>query len=207
MEPLQFRSPAAALQALGPGAKTDLLLDKYKVGMAAFICTEAVFFASLIVTYLAYLGAKVSGPTPRILALPVAIVNSVCLLSSSATVAMAVRAFVRDRWTHAAAWLGLTIVLGIEFLAGTAYEWSDLINRHGLVPSTNLFGSTFYTLIGFHALHVTIGLILLSICLVLILRRRLPKEPANGFELISWYWHFVDCVWVVIFSVVYVVGR
>jgi cytochrome c oxidase subunit III len=101
----------------------------------------------------------------------------------------------------------LTIALGIVFLLGTAYEWRELIVRHHLTISANLFGTTYYTLVGFHAFHVTVGVIVLSLMLVLVLRREVTPRRLTGVELTSWYWHFVDGVWVVVFTVVYLVGR
>jgi cytochrome c oxidase subunit 3/cytochrome o ubiquinol oxidase subunit 3 len=101
----------------------------------------------------------------------------------------------------------LTIVLGAAFLAGTAYEWWELITVHGLTISTNLFGTTFYTLVGFHGLHVSMGLVALSVILALTLRGEITGRHAIATEMVSWYWHFVDVVWVAVFSVVYVFGR
>ena len=98
-------------------------------------------------------------------------------------------------------------MLGVTFLACTAKEWHELIFTYGLTISRNLFGSTYFTLVGFHALHVTVGLILLSIVLVLGYREKISQQHAIGMEVISWYWHFVDGVWVVVLSLVYFIGR
>jgi cytochrome c oxidase subunit 3/cytochrome o ubiquinol oxidase subunit 3 len=100
-------------------------------------------------------------------------------------------------------WWALTILLGILFLAGTGYEWNDLIRNHGLTISRNVFGTTFYTLIGFHALHVTVGVITMLIILALALKAENRPRPGTDVELVSWYWHFVDGVWIVVFTVVY----
>src|SRR5262249_6994303 len=102
---------------------------------------------------------------------------------------------------------GGTILLGLLFLAGTAYEWHDLITVHKLTISRNLFGTTYYTLVGFHAFHVTMGVVVLAIVLGLGLRGRVTAQNHLGAELVSWYWHFVDGVWVVVFTVVYVISR
>ncbi len=119
-------------------------------------------------------------------------------------------------------WWSATIVLAIVFLAGTAYEWQTLIYEHSLTISRNLFGTTYYTLVGFHAVHVTVGVIVMLTVLGLVLRTgggwwvagggKKPNGPATRHltpvtQLVSWYWHFVDGVWVVVFTVVYLVGR
>jgi cytochrome c oxidase subunit 3/cytochrome o ubiquinol oxidase subunit 3 len=95
----------------------------------------------------------------------------------------------------------------VAFLLGTAYEWNGLIRDHGLTISRNLFGTTYYTLVGFHALHVTIGVLVMLTVLGLALRRQVTVQNASGVQLVSWYWHFVDVVWIVVFTVVYLVGR
>ena len=100
-----------------------------------------------------------------------------------------------------------TIGLGVAFLGGTAFEWHDLIERHHLTISRNLFGTTYYTLVGLHALHVSGGVIVMLIVLGLALRRQVSAANPAGVGLVSWYWHFVDGVWVVVFTVVYLVGR
>ncbi len=104
-------------------------------------------------------------------------------------------------------WWGLTIVLGAAFLACTGKEWHELICTDGLTISRNLFGSTYFTLVGFHALHVTVGLILLSTIFVLAWRGAISQQNSVGAEVISWYWHFVDGVWIVVFTLVYLIGR
>jgi cytochrome c oxidase subunit 3/cytochrome o ubiquinol oxidase subunit 3 len=102
-------------------------------------------------------------------------------------------------------WWSATILLGIAFLAGTACEWTNLIGQHGLTISRNVFGTTYYTLVGFHGLHVTVGVIVMLILLALARNYRAGKQV--GVEMVSWYWHFVDVVWIVVFTVVYIVGR
>ncbi|HEV7999993.1 MAG TPA: heme-copper oxidase subunit III [Planctomycetaceae bacterium] len=175
--------------------------------MLAFLLSEVAFFSTLIVTYLAYMGKDQAGPTPAVLSLPLVIGTTICLLSSSGTVHLAELALRRgNRGTFAFLW-SLTILLGAIFLLGTAYEWRELIERHHLTISTNLFGTTYYTLVGFHALHLTVGLIVLSIVLVLVLRRTVTEPHPLAVELTSWYWHFVDTVWVVVFTVVYLVSK
>jgi cytochrome c oxidase subunit 3/cytochrome o ubiquinol oxidase subunit 3 len=128
------------------------------------------------------------------------------LLSSSATIHFAERALRRRGEGGFRLWWTATIMLGIVFLAGTAYEWRDLI-AHGLTMQRNLFGTTYYTLVGFHGAHVTAGVIAMLIMLALALRGQVTAANPHGVELVSWYWHFVDGVWIVVFTVVYLVGR
>jgi cytochrome c oxidase subunit 3/cytochrome o ubiquinol oxidase subunit 3 len=193
--------------AARPNSPSPTALSATEWGMVSFLLSEVAFFSTLIVTYLAYVGKDRSGPTPAILSLPLVIGTTICLLSSSGTVHLAERALRRGAvQTFALCW-SLTILLGVIFLLGTAYEWYGLIFRDHLTISANLFGTTYYTLVGFHAFHVTCGLIALSIVLALVLRREVSPRHAIAVELTSWYWHFVDVVWVIVFTVVYLVGR
>ena len=176
-------------------------------GMLTFLASEASLFTTLIVVYLAYLKVDQEGPTAAVLSLPLVIGTTICLLTSSVTVHLAVRSLgLNDRTAFIRWWLA-TIVLGILFLLGTAYEWRELIVEHGLTISRNLFGSTYFTLVGFHALHLSVGVLVMLIVLGLTISRLLPTKDHAGAELVSWYWHFVDVVWVAVFTVVYVVGR
>jgi len=175
------------------------------VAMACLIIAEAAIFTIFVVAYLFYVGKSVSGPTTRILETPVFF--TICLLSSSATVHFAGR-FLKQgrRGAFLGSWAA-TIVLGGLFLFGTAMEWHRLIDQHGLTISTNLFGTTYYSLVGLHATHVVVGLAMLSIVLLLGLSGRVQRQHVARIEVISMYWHFVDAVWVVVFTVVYVIGR
>jgi cytochrome c oxidase subunit 3/cytochrome o ubiquinol oxidase subunit 3 len=197
---------SAALPS-GMGWEDATLLDPRKIGVACFLCSEAAFFTTLLVAYALYMGKDASGPTPSdTLSLPLVAVNTIMLLSSSGTIVLAMRGYRQSRFLQFRMYLGMTVLLGAAFIVGTGIEWSRLINDHGLTISRNLFGTTFYTLIGFHAFHVTIGLLVMVILLCLEMRGRLAtKSPAA--ELVSWYWHFVDGVWIVVFSLVYVIGR
>ncbi len=182
------------------------LPSRGRVGMFCFIAAEASIFTIFVVAYLFYLGKSVSGPTPReVLELP--IFSSVCLLSSSLTIHLAVE-FLRKGKSGAfrAAW-GLTLLLGAIFLAATGLEWRRLIVEKGLTISTNLFGTTYYSLVGLHASHVTGGLIGLAVVMVLALAGKVRPEHSGPVDVLSLYWHFVDAVWVVVFTVVYVIGR
>jgi cytochrome c oxidase subunit 3/cytochrome o ubiquinol oxidase subunit 3 len=130
-----------------------------------------------------------------------------CLLSSSVTVEIAVRALARRALASCRLWTGITIVLGAEFLHRTAIEWTRLIRVDKLTMKTNLFGTTYYALVGLHASHVVVGLCLLSIVLIAALRGAVLLDHHHRVELVSWYWHFVDAVWIVVFLTVYVFGR
>jgi cytochrome c oxidase subunit 3 len=182
------------------------LLDRGKVGMACLIIAESAIFTIFVVAYLFYVGKSLSGPTPReVLETP--IFYTVCLLSSSLTIHFAVKLLEHGRRAaFLALWL-LTVALGILFLYGTGQEWHRLIYEHGLTISTNLFGTTYYSLVGLHAFHVTAGLIMLTIVLLFGLAGRVGPEQSRRVDVLSLYWHFVDAVWVVVFTVVYVLGR
>ena len=180
--------------------------EKGRVGMLLLILAESSFFAIFVVAYLFYIGKSLNGPFPKdVLDLP--ILGSICLLSSSATIMVAIRALREGQTGRFNLWLLVTILLGLEFLIGTGVEWYGLIVRHGLWIDTNLFGTTFFSLVGFHAFHVTIGLMMLTLVLLFGLTGHLKPEHAERTEILSWYWHFVDVVWIVVFTVVYVVGR
>jgi cytochrome c oxidase subunit III len=177
-----------------------------RVGMVGLIVAEAALFAVFVVAYLYDLGKSLSGPSPReVLSVP--IFGTVCLLSSSVTVALAVRALGRGAVRRCGAWLLATVLLAVVFLSSTTVEWVRLITRDGLTIGTNLFGTTFYALVGLHASHVIVGLIMLALIAVLAWSRSLRPAHVERVELVSWYWHFVDAVWVVVLTVVYVIGR
>src|ERR1700723_1255862 len=175
-------------------------------GMACLIFAETAIFTIFVVAYLFYIGKSLTGPTPReVLETP--IFYTICLLSSSLTIHFASRFLERGK---RGAFLGLwflTIVLGGLFMYGTAQEWHRLIYEHGLTISTNLFGTTYYSLVGLHAFHVTAGLLMLSIVLLLGLAGRVGREQSVCVDVFSIFWPFVDAVWVVVFTVVYVLGR
>jgi cytochrome c oxidase subunit 3/cytochrome o ubiquinol oxidase subunit 3 len=154
-----------------------------------------------------FLGRPQSGPTPAVLSLPLVIGTTICLLSSSGTIHMAERALRGGARAGFVAWWSATIALGVIFLAGTAFEWHGLITEHGLTISRNVFGSAYYTLVGFHALHVSAGVITMLVVLGQVVSGRLPISHPVAAEITAWYWHFVDGVWVVVFTVVYVLGR
>ncbi len=182
------------------------LPDKGKVGMVCLIVAEAAIFIIFVLAYIFYLGKSLSGPTPaEVLKLPV--LGTVCLLSSSLTVHFAVTALERNAARLSSLWLALTVLLGGIFLADTAVEWHELIYQHGLTIRTNLFGTTFYSLVGLHASHVIVGLGMLGLALLFAVAGKLNGSHAHRLHVLSYYWHFVDAVWVVVFIVIYGLGR
>ena len=182
-----------------------VLPSRGKVGKLSLIAAEVGIFVIFIVAYLFYLGKDVGGPTPAILHPPLFL--SICLLSSSATMELAVRGLKRSGARGFIGWWLLTFVLGAIFITGTGLEWRHLIQDEGLTISTNLFGTTFYSLVGLHGFHVLIGLVLMLLTVGFAARGWLVRESAPKVEVIALYWHFVDVVWVVVFTVVYLVGR
>jgi cytochrome c oxidase subunit III len=176
------------------------------VGMLCLILAEAAIFLIFVVAYIYYEGKSLSGPTPQqVLKLP--IFATICLLSSSITVHFAASALHRGTRNMCSLWLTATVLLGGIFITGTGIEWYELIYHEGLTIQTNLFGTTFYSLVGLHASHVIFGLIMLLVTLLFSLSGKLSTKHAYRVEVLSLYWHFVDAVWVVVFLVVYVLGR
>jgi len=177
-----------------------------KVAMASLIIAESAIFTIFVVAYLFYLGKSVTGPTPReVLETP--IFFTICLLSGSITVHFAGKSLDRNNRPAFLVLWSLTIVLGGLFLFGTGREWHRLIYEHGLTISTNLFGTTYYSLVGLHAFHVTAGLIMLTVVLIFGLAGQVHQDQFRRVDVLALYWHFVDAVWVVVFTVVYIVGR
>jgi cytochrome c oxidase subunit III len=197
-------SAATGIQAAYQGEWR--LPSRGKIAMFGLITGESAIFTIFVVAYLFYIGRSLSGPTPREV-LEVPILGTICLLSSSFTIWRAERAIARNQVNPFALWLGSTICLGLIFLGGTAIEWHKLIYHDGLTISTNLFGTTYYSLVGLHALHVIIGLLMLSIVFLFTVTRHVSEQHAQRIAVLSMYWHFVDAVWAVVFTVVYIVGR
>jgi cytochrome c oxidase subunit 3/cytochrome o ubiquinol oxidase subunit 3 len=179
---------------------------KGTVGMACLIAAESAIFTIFAVAYLYYIGKSVSGPTPReVLHLP--IFATVCLLSSSLTIHAAVGAIRKGNLRAFRMWWFITLALGAIFLFETGREWDRLIYHEGLTISTNLFGTTYYSLVGLHAFHVSVGLIGLFTVLLLALFGKVRQDHAKNVDVFAMYWHFVDVVWIVVFTVVYIIGR
>ena len=185
---------------------TPQLPERGRVAMFVLIAAEAAIFTIFVVAYIFYIGKSLTGPTPQnVLAAP--IFYSICLLSSSVTIHLAVNALRAGNVSVFSRWWFSTIALGIIFLYGTATEWHRLIYKDGLTISTNLFGTTYYSLVGLHGFHVVVGLLCLTLVLGFALTGRVKQEHAYRVDVLSLYWHFVDAVWVVVFTVVYIVGR
>ena len=185
---------------------TWALPSRGRVGMVSLIVAESAMFTIFVVAYLFYAGKSLTGPTPNdVLRTPV--FDTVCLLSSSLTIHLAVRALRLGDLKLFGSWWFATIALGTTFMYGTVREWLHLIYSEGLTIQTNLFGTTYYSLVGLHALHVTVGLIALSIVCVFSVFGYLARQHVDRLDVLSLYWHFVDAVWVVVFLVVYVIGR
>src|SRR5690349_24492386 len=184
---------SAITSPLGESPAVWKLPYRGKVGMACLIFAESAIFTIFVVAYLYYVGKSLSGPTPReVLETP--IFFTICLLSSSLTIHFAERFLARGvRGGFLGFWF-LTIVLGGLFLFGTGREWHRLIYEHGLTISTNLFGTTYYSLVGLHAFHVSAGLIMLSIVLFFGLAGRVGPEQSARLDVLSLYWHLVVAV-------------
>ena len=181
------------------------LPDRGRVGMYCLIAAESAIFTIFVVAYIFYLGKSLTGPRPEDVLHP-PVFFTICLLSSSLTAYLAERNLAQGKVGAFGRWWLLTIALGAAFLFGTAREWRHLIFDEGLTISTNLFGTTYYSLVGLHAFHVTAGLIALLIVSLIALLGHISREHAGRVAVLSLYWHFVDAVWIVVFTVVYVVG-
>jgi len=190
-------------------AEREIMLNRPargRVGMFGLIAAEAAIFTIFVVAYLFYVGKSLTGPMPKdVLSVP--IFYTICLLSSSLTIHLAVKALRRGNVRVFGDWWLVTIVLGAAFICGTAMEWNRLIYHDGLTISTNLFGTTYYSLVGLHGFHVVVGLLALSMVMVFTLLGNVRSEHAERVDVLSLYWHFVDAVWVIVFTVVYVAGR
>jgi cytochrome c oxidase subunit 3 len=189
-----------------PGESEWILPSRGRVGMFSLIAAECAIFTIFVVAYIFYLGKSLSGPMPKdVLETP--IFNTICLLSSSLTIHLAVRALRSARVNAFGLWWFVTMVLGSIFLVGTGREWQHLIFEKGLTISTNLFGTTYYSLVGLHAFHVTVGLMGIVLVMIFALLGKMQPAHSDRVDVFSMYWHFVDAVWVVVFTVIYVIGR
>jgi len=183
-----------------------ILPSRGKVAMACAIIAESAVFTIFVVAYLFYLGKSLSGPRPAdVLEMPV--FYTVCLLASSITIHWAGKFLERGNRGAFLVWWSLTVVLGSAFLFGTAQEWHRLIYERGFTISTNLAGTTYYSLVGLHASHLMLGLAMLLVVLIFGIAGYVRRDHGPRIEVLSMYWHFVDAVWVVVFTVVYVIGR
>lgn len=176
-----------------------------KVAVISLILTESALFTIFLVAYLFYMGKSLNPPFPsQVLEFPVW--ATAALLSSSVTIVFSEMALHRNKKGAFHIWWAITIALGSYFLWFTAMEWKHLIFHENLTLATNVFGTTFYSLVGLHASHVIIGLFLLTLILVLSLLGKIPADHTEHIEMISWYWHFVDVIWIVVVTVVYIIS-
>ncbi len=183
--------------------RTSTGLDSRKIGMWTFIGSECLLFGSLISTYLVYHGKSVAGPTTReILNIPLTSISTFVLLMSSLAMVLALAAVTRGDTLWTRVWLATTAALGSVFLGFQVYEFTAFVHE-GLTLQVNLFGSTFFVLTGTHGAHVAVGVLWLLSLLVRSFQGKLGPENALNVELAGLYWHFVDVVWIVIFTVVY----
>jgi cytochrome c oxidase subunit III len=197
---------AATISIAAPQETPWRLPYRGTVGMVCLIVAESAIFLIFVVAYIFYIGKSLTGPTPaQVLELP--IFGTACLLSSSVTVHFAVAALRKGKLRGCTGWLAGTVLLGSIFLITTAREWYHLIYDEGLTIQTNLFGTTYYSLVGLHATHVVVGLVMLLLAFGFSLFGFVTEAHSERLETLSLYWHFVDAVWVVVFTVVYVLGR
>lgn len=188
-----------------PALETNTGLDNRKLLMWLFLASEWLFFGSLIGAYLLYRDKSVTGPYPEdLFDIPFTSVSAFILLMSSVTMVLALAAIQRGDQHGLRIWLFTTAFLGILFVSGQAFEFTEF-NREGLSLSTNLFGTTFFVLTGFHGAHVTVGVLILLSLFVMAQRGRLTQAESLHVELAGLYWHFVDIVWIVIFTLVYLI--
>ncbi len=183
--------------------QTSTGLPTWKVGFWTFLGSECLFFASLISTYMVYKGASTTGPFPAdVLDIPLTSVSTFVLLMSSLAMVLALDGVQRGKRKLASFWLAMVIVLGGTFLGFQVYEFNHFVHE-GLTISQNVFGSSFFVLTGFHGAHVTVGVIWLTVLLIMSLRGKLEPADALKVEIAGLYWHFVDIVWIVIFTLIY----
>jgi cytochrome c oxidase subunit 3/cytochrome o ubiquinol oxidase subunit 3 len=197
---------SSTIPITAPGEPVWTLPSKGIVGMVCLIMAESAIFIIFVVAYIFYIGKSLSGPLPaQVLELP--IFGTICLLSSSLTIHFAEVNLHKGNIRNTTLGLAGTVLLGTIFLITTGLEWYHLIHDWGLTIRTNLFGTTYYSLVGLHATHVVVGLFMLSVTLILSLTGRVNESHFGKVQVLSYYWHFVDAVWVVVFTVVYVLGR
>lgn len=197
---------AAVAHGHGSGhSETSTGLSNNKLAMWLFLASECLLFGGLISTYMLYRGRTADGPQPdQVYDIPFTSVSSFVLLMSSLTMVLAVSAANRRDDRNTRLWLTITAVLGATFVGGQVYEFTAFY-REGLGFTTSLFSSSFYTLTGFHGVHVTVGVIMLLSLVGMIGRNRVHGDKAETVELVGLYWHFVDIVWIVIFTLVYLI--
>jgi len=201
--------------ALHPPTSTGL--DNRKLAIWTFIGSECMFFATLISTYIVYKGQSLRGPYPHetwtdpatgkvmehVFSIPLVTFGTAVLLFSSFFVVLALNGLQQGKQKQFIGWLTATVICGLFFIGMQVFEFTHFVHEKGLGFTTNLFGSSFYTLTGFHGTHVTLGVLWLATLLYLGIRGKMGPEKALNLEIAALYWHFVDVVWIVIFPVVY----
>ena len=185
--------------------ETSTGLDNRKLLMWLFLASDCLFFGSFIAAYLLYRGRSLVGPYPEdLFDIPFTSVSAFILLMSSVTMVLALAAIQRGNVRNMKIWLFTTAMLGTLFIAGQVFEFTEF-NHEGLSLSTNLFGTTFFVLTGFHGAHVTVGVLILLSLFVVSMRGGIQQKDSLAIELAGLYWHFVDIVWIVIFTLVYLI--
>ena len=184
---------------------TSTGLSNNKLAMWLFLGSECLLFGGLISTYMLYRGRhSANGGPDQYWDIPFTSASSFVLLMSSLTMVLAVTAAKRGDDRNTNLWLTVTAVLGSLFVAGQVYEFTTFY-REGLGYTTSLFASSFYTLTGFHGVHVSVGVIMLLATVGMSIKKRIPGDKAEVVELVGLYWHFVDIVWILIFTLVYLI--
>jgi cytochrome c oxidase subunit 3/cytochrome o ubiquinol oxidase subunit 3 len=188
-----------------PEHETSTGLPNTKLAMWLFLASDCLFFGALISSYLLYRGASTVGPYPKdVFDIPYTSVSSFVLLGSSLTMVLALAAAQRRDFGRMRIWLLATAMLGMTFVGGQVYEFTAFHNE-GLSLGKNLFGSTFFVLTGFHGAHVVIGILMLLSLVSFSYADKLPEDASFPVEMVGLYWHFVDIVWIIIFTVVYLI--
>ncbi len=191
---------------IGPEARAGANRERLKLGMWLFLGSEVMFFSGLIIAYLVLRFRSPNWPVPsEILDVPITALNTFFLIVSSYTVVRSLEAIRRGDVERLQSGLAQTLILGITFLSIQAYEYNHLITVEGLSLNSSLFGATFFTLTGFHGFHVLIGVLVLLWVLAKAMRGEFSKENWIGVEIFGLYWHFVDLVWIILFTIVYLI--
>lgn len=189
------------------GYGTTLGIGHRKLLMWTFLASDCMFFGTLIANFMRYFSAQKGGPNPHeLLNIPYTSVSAFVLLMSSLTMVLGLAAIQRgDEW-GLRIWLGATALLGTLFLGGQYFEFVEFY-QHGMkLVGTNLFSSSFFLLTGFHGAHVTIGVIWLVSVIVVSFTKGITASQSMNVELAGLYWHFVDIIWIIVFTVVYLMG-
>jgi len=177
-----------------------------KLGMWVFLVSEVMFFTALIGSYIILRwGTNAEWPEPRtVLAIPITAANTFILICSSVSMVKAYAAAVRDDQPGLKKWLLLTVLGGATFVSVQAFEYHHLVEK-GFLPSSGLFGASFYTMTGFHGFHVTCGVLSMIWVTIRAFRGKYAGGRFHGIETIGLYWHFVDLVWIILFTIVYLI--